>query len=366
MFVDAGGEPTDADELCPVVANGPVFCELDLAVYYDGADCERDGDGELDDDEYLTWNSREAACFERPFEDFHRVERREIEGGVAARNDAGEEREADSGHPEKGIGPGDRHLLIGDLVEEWQGEFSEADGQDEGAEGDDERLTVELTDELAAKGPDSFADADFFCTAVTAGGTEVHEIDTSQDQYEKADDAEEPDELNAAAGIHTVLKIAEQVPFIHGMQKDFILESSLVGLYMIEDRGFDLRRHLLHVGIVGDLDVEAETVVTPGVLHLADPGIGGQFEIPGHDIAYVGKAGVRRKVGIDAGHVHGGFPVHRDEPADGVCISEEGCCQGGRQQNGVGFFEGVAGTASHVEVQQVRALGFEENTGGGH
>ena len=135
---------------------------------------------------------------------------------------------------------------------------------------------------------------------------------------------------------------------------------------MIENRGSDLFRYLAHAGVVGDLDVEAKTVVAPGVSHLPDPGVGGQFEVPGHDIADVGEAGVGGEVGIDAGHFHGGVAIHFNQLADGIDISEEGSGQGGRQQDGIRIFKGVAGAAQHMEVQKVGGLGLEKSTGGGY
>ncbi len=67
MFVDAGNETSDADELGAIIADGTVFGELDLPEDHDGADGKDHGHRKLDDDECFRGTDASRPALKAPF-----------------------------------------------------------------------------------------------------------------------------------------------------------------------------------------------------------------------------------------------------------------------------------------------------------
>src|SRR5688572_1588753 len=71
-----------------------------------------------------------------------------------------------------------------------------------------------------------------------------------------------------------------QVPFIHGMEKYHRLITPAGFRYFFQHDIADLRRHLLHVGMICDLYKGLSKAVSPGVWHFSDPWVLTEEEFP--------------------------------------------------------------------------------------
>src|SRR5579862_4236230 len=118
--------------------------------------------------------------------------------------------------------PWNRHLFVGQFIEKCQREFSDNEGHDKCKTRHYERFTQELRDELDAPRSCCFSDAYFFCTLLTAGSTQIHEVYAGQQQDKGSDDTKEPDKLYSSTRQLTIFEFAVEMPLVHGMQQDLL------------------------------------------------------------------------------------------------------------------------------------------------
>ena len=345
MFLQLGGIDADVDESFAGIADGPVFYDHDLAEDDDGPDDEAQGDGELEDDEDLAGQGSVAADLEGAFEHLDGPEVGQVEGGVAAGEEAGDRRETQGDEPEEGVSDGQSDVLGREVVEIRYGKGHDQECEEEGDKGDQDGFAEELGDELVSDGADGFADADLFCAFFASGGREVHEIDAREEEDEGADDTEEPDEADSAGVVGVAFgRIVIQVFPVEGVDEGcFAAFLDMGGREEVDACGG------LSCSDAGrQFDVQVLAMVIPvgaAVVVLVF------FIIPGHDELSIVKGGVMGEVGVDGADTEDYVVVDLDAFADGVGVAEEAGGQGlGDDCSGGVFFVGK-GTAEELEAK---------------
>src|ERR1700735_3951200 len=120
MLCDIGRLGVGHEQSLAGISDGSVFYILDLPEYGDGPDDKDHGDRELYHYQCLAWQGGEATYFKGSFQYFDRLERRQVKRGIAAGDQSGGHRKAETGQPEKRLLPGYRQCLPGDLVKKRQ------------------------------------------------------------------------------------------------------------------------------------------------------------------------------------------------------------------------------------------------------
>ena len=154
------------------------------------ADDEDDGRRELEDDQALAQQGAAAEAGAR-LQDRCRLEARQRQSGIAARQEAGGGRQGQHPGGQTGIGEGpDGEGLAQEVVEEGEAGEGEGDRQDQRQSGDEDGLAQELPRELTATGAENLAQTDLARPVRGPRHGEVHEVDAGDDEDEGADETE--------------------------------------------------------------------------------------------------------------------------------------------------------------------------------
>src|ERR1700722_3242586 len=135
-----------------------------------------------------------------------------VEGGVTACQTADHQHQQD----EDGQEPAAKEHVgmerfAGKLIEHRQQQYSDAKGEDEGKEAEQDGLDEELEDEVSFCRAGYLADAHFLGAVGAAGGAEIHEIDAGDQKDEHSDDGEDVNELDIAVGVKLIRLIGIEV-----------------------------------------------------------------------------------------------------------------------------------------------------------
>src|SRR5581483_1598996 len=166
-------------------------------------------------DEVLGVNGLEMSA-----QDIDGPEGGEIESRIAAGDQPGKKDKAEPPDPKPGVAIRNGEPGHHQVVEPGQDEDDNTQGKDACRTRDKKGFSEEAADEASPARPYHLTDAYFPAAADTAGRTQVHIIDTRDQEDKGGDDGEHADEVDAAAGGPAIHEIGIEMPFAHGMKEE--------------------------------------------------------------------------------------------------------------------------------------------------
>jgi len=206
---------------------------------------------------------------------------------------------------------------------------------------------------VAPRGPRNFADADFLGTAGGAGGAEVHEVDTGDQEDEGGDDGKNIDVGDTAVGLDLAIQVGVQVDIgdchngvsemvtrlrqlIEGDVKLLLDHAAYVGIGRPGDVFLDFRGG----GARLDQDIGIEVIGEPGVI------IGSKRGIAEWQDKTEVEMGLFGHVTDDSGDLAEGIVVaYFEGAADNISAVEVAAGGAFVDDDGMGIIEGAIGVA---------------------
>ena len=126
-----------------------------------------------------------------------------------------------------------------------------------------QRLHVKLLHQGCLQGPDDFSYTDLPGPVHRPRRAQVHEVDARDQQDEDRDSFEKPDVFNPSAGDRAVLKGRVKIFFCKGLQRQLEVIAFGVLPVVALDKMPDLRTHIVHIGMLTELDKYTGTGIVP-------------------------------------------------------------------------------------------------------
>ena len=210
--------PREKDQIFAVNAQIFVHDVGHLAVHGEGADDEQQAQRELKNHQPLPEHSRTRFKFERTLQHLNGPESRQEKSRIGAREQAREQRQAQQPRHKSRSVVRNLQVFAGELIEVGQGQLRQGVGQQHRQESHQQRLTQKLPYQGSFGSPDHLSHAYLFGAGGGAGGGQVHEIDTGDQQHEHRHHRKQPHVLDPPAYRKAVLEFAVQVHLIKTVQ----------------------------------------------------------------------------------------------------------------------------------------------------
>src|SRR6266404_7924725 len=98
------------------------------------------------------------------------------------------------------------HGFSGQIGEKRHRDLNDKKRKEKCKKGNQSGFNIKLCNQLFTKGTDRFTNAYFLCSFFRPGRTQVHEIDTGQQQNKNTYDPEQPDILYGPATVYSIFK----------------------------------------------------------------------------------------------------------------------------------------------------------------
>src|SRR5882724_7767550 len=278
MVEDAGGQQMVADgfivlghfplnveieQVLLLKTQIPVFDVLHLLIDDDGANDEGYRNDELRGDEPFADETCAASGPDfQPFQHGDRIKGGEIEGRVAAREQAAADtdrqqaNEMSRGQWMKG------EVLVHEVAECGQGNIYEKYGQKDRKEREHQGFEDEPADERLLQRAKGLADADFPCTLSGAGRSEVHEVDARDEQDDRGDERKELYKFYCTAILLSIGEVVIEMPVIHRPEEHVDLG---IGHVLGTDEGRELPCYDIRFGAGFELQDGRPAKTAPGL-----------------------------------------------------------------------------------------------------
>ena len=200
------------DQVVFIETQGLVLHVFQLIEDYERANDHEDGNTELERDQDFPEKRMRRARLERAGQYGHRPEGGQDEGGISTRGDPRHQGNARQGRYQPGRLVVHRQRLAGEQVELGQEQVNQAQCDDEGDGGDQDRLARKLFNQ-------HFPHADFLRSAGGAGGGKVNEIHAGDQQDEDGQAGEDVHVPDTAVRPDFGFHVGMQVDIRDGLQE---------------------------------------------------------------------------------------------------------------------------------------------------